>query len=394
MVELLVQVQNESVGRIPDLFVALDAPFENAAVYGHALTSSLVEQYEASRDGLDAEGIVAEWKPPAIETGESGARWFVRTCTSLRHYYQREMLALAVYLSPGRVGNPQEWVAFLRGLLACDIPETVRITVVDDCDVPLLEELAASEKALVMSVTPELDMAGALEEIVETAPGVGSGNEFRKLFVRLSNLAKKGDVQGATKTAVQALLIAKKEKWYHLQVAVYMVLGGMYLGKQDAEMSLKSYSNASRAAGRNASFAAATRSKDKHPAPRELLVQTGFAEGSALVAMEEYPRAATHYEQLAPAARHLADGVFEVEAWRMAAYCYEMALAPAAAWRCGEQALDAGMRMKEGMRPTSTLPFAGQRMLALIRQGKAPRKADERQLRQRMDALVGPGWES
>ena len=49
MVELLIEMQNEEVGDIPDLFIRFDVPFTDSQSYPLELFKSLIEQYEESR---------------------------------------------------------------------------------------------------------------------------------------------------------------------------------------------------------------------------------------------------------------------------------------------------------------------------------------------------------
>ncbi|UCF93034.1 MAG: hypothetical protein JSW39_02435 [Desulfobacterales bacterium] len=384
MVELLVEMQNEEVGDIPDLFIRFDVPFTNPHSYPLELLKSLVQQYEDSRKDIAAADLPTNLECPSMQPQESGVQTFARACVSLREYYQGKMLALVAFLTPNTIANATDWIDFLLRLVRVDFPPTIRITVIDHVDRPVLNALCQAEPTLVQTVIPDLDMPGALEEIAETAGGVGPGNDFRKLFVRLSNVVATGNTKPANKLAISALRIARKQKWFDLQAAVYMVLGAMYLGKQDASLALKAYQYADKAA--------AAAEKSGNPAGGKLVVQTRFARAGALISAGNYAEAAPLYEGTAPLTKAQNDAFLELEAWRMASYCYEMEKQPSKAWQCGQQALEAGERLDDNLRPNSTLPYVGQRLLGLLTQNKADPKY-ERQVRARMEALVGEGWE-
>jgi tetratricopeptide (TPR) repeat protein len=384
MVELLIEMQNEEVGDIPDLFIRFEAPFTDAKSYPLELLKSLSEQYEESRKDIAEEGLPAGWQCPPPQSRESSVQAFARACASFRKYYRGKMLALALFLAPSRISNLEDWQKFLLALLRCGLPPTIRITVIDHIGQPKLNELCEAEPKLTRTITPELDMPGALEEIAETAEGVGPGNDFRKLFVKLGNAAAQGNIKAANKVATAALRIARKQKWFDLQVAVHMVLGAMHLGKGATAEAIAVY--------RQAGKLAVQAEQSGHPAGRKLVVQTRFAEAGVLLGEGKYQEAAPLYEETVPLARAQDEAFLELEAWRMASYCYEMAKRPREAWRCGNQALETGERLDEELRPNSTLPYVGQQLLALLARQRAGKKY-EQQVRQRMVALVGKDWE-
>ena len=383
LVELLIDLQNEEVGTIPDLFIRFDLPFTDPETYANGLLRSLKEQYEASRKDIESETLPADWTLPIPQADETPMQTLLAALASFADYYRSTTSTVAVFLDPSERQMPAQWSAFLAALLQHEIPATLRFTVIDHVDRPVLGTLGEQAPTLVMSAAPDLDLPGALEEIADGAEGVGPGNDFRKLFVRLGNLAAKGDVRATNKTAVAALRIARKHHWHDLQTAVYMVLGAMYTAKRDP-LALKAYQYAHRAA--------AEAQKSGNPAGGKLVVQTRFAEAAVLVGDEKYAQAASLYEEIGPLAKGQDDAFLEMEAWRMASYCHEMENAPSDAWRCGQHALEAGERLDDELRANSTLPYVGQRLLGLLKENNADRKY-ERQVQERMVALVGENWQ-
>jgi hypothetical protein len=294
------------------------------------------------------------------------------------------MISIVLFLVPGSMADTRQWNDFLVQLLAQDLPRTMRIMVLDHVDRPILDSLCDALPKLVRSVTPDLDMPGALEEIAEGAKGIGPGHEFRKLFVKFSNVAAKANVEAANTLAVKALRIAAKQKWYDLQMAVYMVLGAMHLGRNDTGTALKAYQYAEKSA--------AAAHASGNPTGGKLVVQSRFAQAGTFIAKEKYETAAPLYESAAPLAKAEDEAFLELEAWRMAAYCHEMDHSFERAWQCGQKALDAGEDLDSDLRANSTLPYVGQRLLGLTRQNNAPHQYAH-QVRERMVALVGEEWE-
>jgi tetratricopeptide (TPR) repeat protein len=294
------------------------------------------------------------------------------------------MVHLVLALTPMRIEDHAAWPSFLQSLINAPLPPTLRVMVVDMVDRPMLDALATAEPVRVQTVCPDLDMAGALEEIADNATGVGPGNDFRKLFVRLGNAASRGEVGAAHRLAVAALRITRKHRWPDLQVPVFMVLGALHLRLGNHDKALLAY----RRAGGSAEAAKAA----GNPGGGKLVVQTGFAEAAALLAAERHPEAAKLYESLVPLAKEEAELFLELEAWRMASYCHELTDTPREAWRCGLAALDAAAALDPELRRNSTVPFLGQRLIDLVERYHGDAK-HVRNLRNRLEALIGADWE-
>lgn len=390
MVELLIEMQNEEAGDLPDLFICFDTPFTDPQSYGFDLLKSLEDQYEESRKDIADTGAPADWHcpeprtKPKTKTEQDGARAFARACISFMEYHKDNMLALVLFLAPLEIPSKEEWNHFLCTLVKCGLPRTIRLTVIDHIERPALNELCKQEPELTRTITPELDMPGALEEIADGAQGVGPGNDFRKLFIKLSNLAAKGEVKQTEVLAAKALGIAKKQHWFDLQVAVYMVMGAMQLGKGAPGQALAVY--------RKAVKTASEADQAAHPLGKKLVVQTRFAEAAVLIGQENFNDAASLYESTVPFTRTPGDPLLELEAWRMAAYCHGMTDTPEDAIRCGKLALKAGALLEEALRTNSTLPYAGRHLISLINKYK-PDEINEQQVRKQMVALVGEDWE-
>jgi hypothetical protein len=139
-------------------------------------------------------------------------------------------------------------------------------------------------------------------------------------------------------------------------------------------------------------LAARRAAEAEHPAAAKLELSAGMGLGGALLAGARWAEAAKVYEACAPLAVAAPDDTMRLEAWRMAAHCYEQAGADPDAWRCARQAIEAGEALPEDRRKTSTLPWVGRTLLRLLE-----RHYDDGRLaaalRARLDALLGAGWE-
>jgi tetratricopeptide (TPR) repeat protein len=379
LVEVFFEIQREGAGDSPDLFVRLQAPFERSG-YGRALTGELRRLYDEARPALAAAGLAADWVCPELPAGVNDAVAFGLTCASFRDYYQAlgfENLALA--LTPADIADPLAWRDWLGRLVRAGLPGQVRVTVLDSVAAPALERLIRAEPGLVAAVRPELDLPDAYLELVREVKGTGPGHAFRRLFVGLTNAAERGDVLQAEKVGRVALAVAEREGWAALAGAVHLALGAVRLAAGGCEPALTSF--------RAAAAAAAQAVAAQDPGGPKLALNARFAEGAALLSAGRFAEAAQVYETAAPAAAAIPDHLLTLEAWRMAGYCHEQAGAASAAWRCGEQALDAGGLLDDTLRPHSTLPQAADGLLRLAEQPPYCERAGA--VRRRLAELIG-----
>jgi hypothetical protein len=389
MVLGFLEQQNQGAGDLPDLFMRFEVPFDDPRRYAGLLVEAFKKMYdeiradEETRTKFSADKIPLEWACPAPRPGSSDADAFVQCCTSFRKYYEDRMVHLALILTPERIADASEWGKWLLTLVRSSVPANVRFTVVDRADAPALNELAKAEPKLITTKTPELDMAGAVKEIVRDAGVSGPGAAYQKHFIGLTEAAAKGNLPQAARLAEAALSIAREHNWPPLQVAVQMALGAAYLAAGKSADALAVY----RSAGEAASAAQAL----GDPTGPKLLVQSRLAEGATLVNDGKYAEAAKAYEEAAPLAEQQKDHLMALESWRMAAYCHEAAKQLDPAWKCGYKALDAGALLEDKIRPNSTLPYVGQALMRLT--GQRPYADKAKEVQQRMTALVGPEWE-
>jgi hypothetical protein len=168
-----------------------------------------------------------------------------------------------------------------------------------------------------------------------------------------------------------------------MQVVIHMALGAAYLGAKKNAEALACY--------RSAGVAGAAAAAQGDPSGPKLVLQSKLAEGAAMVSDEQHAEAAKVYEEAAVLAEQQQDYLMTIESWRMAAYCHEVGKQLEPSWRCGHAALDAAEHLDAAERSTSTLPFVGQGLLRLVPE-ENPERA--KAIRERMQQLIGPEWET
>ncbi len=383
MIDMLVELETEPAGAVtPDVFLTLRSAFLKPEEHAKTLLQELTDQFDRSRQDLIAANLNADWQPP--DPGQPNGVRLLKALDSFHHLYADGMELLAIYLSPERIADPAGWRQWLERLARVDLNASIRFMVTDPLDSPLLDGLQISAPDRVRSVEPALDMGAALEELARSEGADGPAKTLRCGLAAVASAAAKKNPRAAEKAASRALDVAKKQGWADQEVVIHMALGAARIGAGEIDNAADSY-RAAIVAARRATNAA-------HPAGAKLEVATGMGLGSALVAGARWPEAARVYEAVTPLAERANDATMTLESLRMAAWCHEQATADDQAWRCGLRALAAGEAIPAEQRASSTLPWVGQSLLRLVGRQVSPGE-QEAQLRTRLDAAMGEGWE-
>jgi tetratricopeptide (TPR) repeat protein len=385
MVDLFVDVQGEKLGTTPDVFVRLRPEFGDPSRYARDLLSAFLDQYDAARHELEAQGIAAGWQHPEAAVDETDPAFLVRVATSFQAYYADRMQCLVLVLAPGAVADDRAFAAWLIDLVQQGLPATLRLMVPDAADAPRLDGLDEMAPGLAVTIDPTLDMPGALEELARSEGAEGPAKLFRVNLTSIANAGAKGNLTAAERAAGRALEVARKEDWADQALVAHMALAAVYLSAGRADDAVGCY--------RKASIAADTVAAKGHPAAARLRVTAAMSEGAALVAAARWREAAAAFEHAAPLADAAGDPLLLLEAWRMAGWSHEQAGADRDAWRCGQQALAAGERLPAEQRGQSTLPWVGQMLLRLLDRYYRDDVHQAKVMRSRLDGAFGKGWE-
>ena len=383
MIDVFLEVENEAEGTVPDLFLIFEMPFDNNEQYSDVLIESLEEQYQASKEELAKGEIDTGWYPPVMESETSPGRNFVNQCISLKKYYGSLMEHLVIVLLPESISNPEMFQQWLQVILQDESAAELRFMIVDYDSAPLYEDLAQAMSKLIKTIKPQLDMPGALTEIVQNVPGQGPDKKFRCHLVALTNAADKGDLDTARSASNAALMIAREQNWFQMQVVAHMALGATFLGAQKFADALSCY--------RDAGKASEDAIKEGDPAGKKLLMQSRLAGGSAFISDGQFENAAKVYELTVPLTQEIEDTLMTMECWRMAAYCHEQTKHYEQAWECGLLALSAGGEMDEDDRIASTLAYASQGLLRVAESRQDHSGAN--QIKEKTAALLGSNWQ-
>ncbi|HEX5753402.1 MAG TPA: hypothetical protein VFZ09_44805 [Archangium sp.] len=365
---------DERTGECPDLFLRFDIPFVQPEAYGLELREMLVAMVAESQEEVDL-GRVAP--------GQSGAEVFFSACEALQRHYASVCEVLAVVLVPGQVSEVKAWRQWLQKALASPHSPKVRVVVLDDVRVRVLEPLAQAEPTRIKTMVADLDMPGAMEEVARGAAGMDpAGGRYRELLVRLGAAAGRGELHQVTRLGEEAVALAAGQGWSALVVAARWAMGAALLVASKPTEALEHYRKAEAVA-----MEAETRGEAQGA---ELRLKSRMAMGAVLVTRQEWAEAAVLYEETAPLARKLADARLELECWRMASFCRESIQEMDKAWESSEQAWSLGLALEPEARASSTLPYVAE---ARVRLGRARQgEAAARRLESEAESLLGNDW--
>jgi hypothetical protein len=380
MIDLFLEMQNEELSDIPDLFIRFQEPFENPTKYGFELREALCRKFDEIREGIGEEGLLKDWICPLPQPGDIPT--FINCCHSFGEYYVELMDNLVIVLAPEKIADIRSWEQWLIHLVSADLPPGLKVMVLDSLNSPKLEGLADGTGDRVKSIAPALNMPGALEELVQDIPGHSPGHAFRRMFVAMSNASGAGDLKKCQKAAHSALSLATKEQWPVMQVVVHMSLAGALLGAGKFEEALSNYQQAEKIA--------VVANKMGDPAAPKLITQTKMAQASALIGKSRYTDAAAVYESAAAIAENQQDHFMALENRRMAAYCQEITEHFDLSWHSGMLAIQAAEKMEHDVRVNSTLPYLGQAMFRVAELRKDSKGKET--IEQRMIELMGTDW--
>jgi len=383
IVEAFFKVEQDENGQFPDLFLPMEIPFDDPEDYFLALRDQIILAYETMREDDESGDEQAGWDCPDFDDRDSGAKVLLDCCVSFHEYYSDIMRHLVLILAPSSISDAEAWREQLTLLLGHQPAENIRFTVIEDEHSPSLEQLAVSYVDAFVTHEMDFNTAGVASELAAEAGGEGPGVDFRNSFIALTTALSGKDEAQARDSSAEALRIAREQNWPQQEVIVHIALGSDCLGRGDVDGALAAYREAGQAAQR------ATDQED--PAGPPLQVTCRMAEGAGLVSGERWPEAATLYEETAGMATEQGNHVMTLEGWRMAAYSFEQDKKIDEAWRCGQEALEAGALLEDDMRADSTLPYVGQALLRLAE--KKPYRDQGDAIRVRMIELAGEGWE-
>ena len=345
-----------------DLFIVFDVAFDNSIQYSRELKGALLGQYEASRQGLEEEGIEPDWRVSPGQFPDS-AYGFIQSVRSFGSTHHKSIGHLVVVLTPPAVSGSDAFSAWLMRALDAGLPERLRIAVIDSTENPQLGNLADSGDPRILVHTSDVDLAATAQETFAQEPAVGPAGAFRNHLMGLVTLVDKGSVEQARAKAADAQAFARKAGWLDQEVVIATLVAGALLKESRFDEAARTHQEARKVAMQAAASG--------HPAGQQLVLQTWFGEAGAHLAAGRLPEAVKCYDEAAVVAQEGGNLILAIEAFRMGAFCHARLGQRDEAVARGETALTIGARLKPASRSLTTLPIAAMDLLDITEPARA-----------------------
>ena len=378
----LVRLYFQAQAEMSCAVIVLRSACDDGVHYPYALAQEVIDFYESRRAASAAQGLRADWHPPA-NAGRDGALYLLQVVDSLMRHHPDLFPGMVLVLEPQPTGHRHGDAAFERAAgdlltaaaLAPQLSERLRFVVPRVGDSPM-PSLSARFADIVRVVQGRYAMASVPRELLAESGERGPSAELRRLFVELGETVGEDDPAKTMQLHARALEIAQREQWPDQCVVLHLIAGAAWLKQRHHENALAAYRNASEC-GRQALSAG-------HDAGHQLVANGLFGEASVHLVRGEFAHAACCYERAASEMDAARDALMTVEAWRMCADCWDKAGERKFALEAGFNALDAGLGIDAQMRRTGSLPLVVEWMARRV-DAFDKRRAE---LHEKVDALL------
>ena len=384
MIDAFVLTEDSAGAVTRDLFLTFIQGTPDSPDYVQALDEEFRRQLEAARDTLHDQGVKVE--PFLVPLRSASLQDFLHRIRafagSLTHLRGRTV----VYLNPAAARPTDSFATLLQRLLATGLPEGVDLMLRDTEDGPVGRRLAGRDDLGVRTLRPELRMDELARELAAEGDPEDPAVQFRTLFLEMSQFGSQGAFESMRERGEAARRLAQQHiGWEHLPATVLAAQGAHLLPHKGRRNEAITFFQQARVAAREAIDA-------DNPAGRAVLLQCLNFEAAGLLQAGDLTRAAAVYEAAAARADEPEEAFQRMEALRLAAYCFNGAGAQEKAWQRNLDALQTAETLSPDLLRGSTLPYVGRALLDLI--DRLNRHADARDVRHRMERLVGPDWEA
>ncbi|MFZ2268456.1 MAG: hypothetical protein WAV95_12855, partial [Azonexus sp.] len=313
-----------------DLFLLFKTPFVHGLRYARDLKEALRGQYEASRETLQAQGLATDWSFQPAAVPDTAAA-FAHAVRSFGSHYRNSVGHIVIVLMPGSIAHRASWENWMQALFATDLPERLRVLLIDTLENPRFIRLAEQlgERAKIQQ--PALDGLAVAEECF-AQEGIGPAATFRSLSMGVAALLEKGSADQVRARVVDALAFAEKQGWLDQQVALKLMMAGAFVKEARYPEALQTYQRARHDAEQTLPAS--------HPAARKLIQQTWFGQAGVHLVAGQLPEAAHCYDQAGGVAEADNNAILGIEAWRMSAQVLAQAGDPAASAERATRALN------------------------------------------------------
>jgi hypothetical protein len=384
LVETFLEAQTREGTAVPDFIMRLAVPFTDPLQHGVQLRLLFEEEIRAAAGDMADAQVPTDWMPPPRDQRLDDIGELLSCMHSFKLHYGSIFERVVVVLMPEGVSDAAAWAWWVERLVQRPVPEHLRTMLFDDAAAPLLDAVAAKYPVQCMTLAPELDMTGAIDELVKQVGGSTPADVYRRMFVGMSTAAQKGNIAGSVSLGARAIRVAQQQGWVQQVAVVHMALGSILMGAGRLQEAVAAF---------RASGTAAEASRDGGDAGSDrVVVQARLAEGAALLQEDAIDHAAAAYDAagVLAEAQQPQDPMLMLECRRMSGYCHERLGRPDLAWHHLGMALKAAEEIDPSQRLQTTLPYVVRSIVGLTEQPAYQRYRPL--LEDRLTRILGPDW--
>lgn len=384
MIDAFYYVESSNEAVFEDIFLPFASPFKDPFQYTQALLEEFAYILEKGQIQLTEKNIQIPFRLPLRLQDTKPLfqyfKQFVDCFPDLRGNF-------VLYLKPSKIEDLKAWEEWLIQVLKYDLFSKIRLMIARAPEESTLSKLKEVFPKKIMSISPELDMEGAMQQMSSAGQPQDPGVQFRKAFVEMGIAARKGNLQKARKWGDRALNIAQQQVgWEQMETGIYTALASYLMEKKSTreeaiQLYQKAYLTAKRAHAVDL------------PGSLALLTQTLFFKGAAYIQIKKYQAASECYDAIPELIKGDKNSAFQqMEAFRMAGFCYRMKKDISLTWARYWSAFEMAKELDEQTRKQSTLPYIGQGLLEVMIPSNNYDK--ESYIRRKLVEYVGEDWET
>jgi tetratricopeptide (TPR) repeat protein len=312
MVQAFVAVEASEHGELPVYFLDFSVPFQSYDQYGQALVDYWLNRWgnEEARKKLIEADALPQWntEPFQERTSDDGLADFLNCMSSFAEQIKGIKGRLMLCLVPSHCDDKKGLAKWMSAAIA-RIPDNLGILLHDMIGNPLFEELSKLEG--VVTLQAQLNMHGAMKEIVSAGDPNDPGVKFNLCVLNIGEALNNGDEAGVHHWGKAAVEIGKALKSNALESTGWVVYGTSMYQLKKFDESLKMYTSAQVIAetGRNTGDVTCA----------AVLLQALSMKGAAFYLIKKQEEAAKHYEMMAIEAGKQGNYMMECEGYRLLA---------------------------------------------------------------------------
>ena len=383
LVSLFYDVQNERSGESSELFIHFNDAFESLDDYAYVLRSHLIHEYIHSASAYVKNELVQAWDYPTISEAQTAIDALIDACISFKALNGDRFKYMVLVITPSKIYDVKQWQMWIANILSRKLPSYIKLALIENKATPHTEKLVPHFRETIHSVTPNLDVRGALRDMADDEGCRQPEKEFKQLINALCHASTKSDLRKVNQLTTGLLRVAQKHQWLEMEVDVFLNVGAGFFASNNTKMAIHNYKKAQRAASH--ALAAG------HPSGRKLFVQTRVAIAEVLRKLGSFDKAAKIYRSTASLCGSINDHTKAIECWWNVARCHEKTGQFEAAWDFYRLALRHGELSQSGVERNKVLAIVGLTMVQLARTQLCGKQSVEK-VERRMILLLGQNW--